>query len=45
MDDPLFNYEPEKAANEYKGYSAIVYSCREWQKSVEKYNKDQSYAE
>ena len=41
----MFNYEPDKQANDYKGYAAIIYSCKEWQKSVEKFDAKLPYAE
>ncbi len=30
---------------DYKGYSAIVYSCKEWEKSVETFNETNKYEE
>lgn len=30
---------------DYKGYSAIVYSCKEWEKSVESFNETNKYEE
>lgn len=47
QDHNLYKYTPEKeqVTTYYKGYSAIVYSCKEWQKSVETFNETNKYEE
>lgn len=44
QDLPLFQYEPRKVPFVSKGFSAIVYSCKEWEKAVESINSQLTYA-
>lgn len=42
-DDPLFDYEPLRIRESYPGYSAIVYSSKQWQKSAEIFDETLTY--
>ena len=41
----MFKFQPIKQAESYPGYSAIVHSCKIYDKSVETFNESLSYAE
>ena len=43
IDDPLFDYKPLKRADSFPGYSAIVYSCKQWGKSAETFDETLTY--
>jgi hypothetical protein len=43
QDHDLFKYAPDRLTPDFPGYSAIFYSCKEWQKSAEVFNNDLPY--
>jgi hypothetical protein len=39
----MFKYQPIKKADSYPGYSAIVHSCKMYEKSAETFNESLAY--